>query len=897
MALYKYNDVVIQEPPAGLIDDTYKYAMILAAYSGGVFAQAMYIVSQTPSWYRAPYEGMDGMYGIYPTDPTINVKIGIYSPADGWVDVMETPISAAGGCMPDGSFDGEAQLLTWANFDIPNGSADSSDIYLTASEPELYFPKMYRYGDVLLPEFPNGYPDDTYKHATIISLVDDGVPTYALILTTTPCYTSTVDGALLLLETDPTALCLLGQFVPETGCWVMATSASIADLGINLGAFNILWTNTDILSGSPDSTEVYYAGSDQMLYDLKYYQYNDAIAAELPLGYPNAEYPYMYIVNQTYADADMYALYISPTKFYTVDSDGLKSFTPENTSSAVKGYVLGSGNKIWSYMVEIPAAEIGVDFGKNANGTTTLKWSNVDVPDGSVDSTTLYLAASEPVEHKVSKPIPEVIEPTGKVFKYGDVILPEFPSDILEDFPYRVVYTRNKYDDAAWSYLAVCKNPIYAAWTDEADYVEVGTVLEDSKSVLRYTYNVITGSWEFVQEVGALGICDGLKKSNRLETLNWSNSDIYRWDFNNNVSLTEIYFKASEPVLYEPKYKFYRGMLLPELPSEALESHPYCIISNIGSNSQLWDHDGYIAYFASSKWYLTPGDNYDVIQPIDASEHIKAIPYDVVNGIWGGPISTIEYSQDSLAKHLQNLDDRHSSTSNNWIYWSNTDIPNGSSDATDIYLEATEAIDHVDRDSSSYYNGALIVDYPSELHVEKPYALIVKQYISAPAYNMEMSVYILVMSNTKGYVNAEKTQLMISGQDVMYGFNMDLSNNSTEWLSIGEEHFGTGSSSNDGDVEIVSLTNTNDGGMTREISVVWSNYDLTVGRDGSEIYLAASNPISENQRMLIKYASMMKLAEQARKFRNTTDRLGFDDILSIFKNPLSSIKKAEEGLF
>lgn len=395
MALYNYNNAILPEMPA--VDSDYPYAAILK-------------------------RDMD--YYLYLTDKKGQYKSG----TNEWVFLAGTSLKAhelgSGMWMledtmtlpSDTSLHASVFTGIWANYDIVHTS-DSSQVKFAGSEAELYFPKIYRYGDVLLPEVLNGYPGEGYNHTVIIANPgDDGVE-YALVATTTQCF---ADG--ILVEADESSIALLAQFNAQTGSWEWVNDAPLTEVGLDLSTIEILWTSTDILNGSPDSTEVYFAASEPLVYDLKYYYYNDVFASELPFGYPN-EYPYAYFLNVPQSNAaDITMLILSKSTFYIMASgDTRKSFVSVDSAAESIAYFLGSEINLWNTYIAGKASQFHCDVVVPEDYTkfpAALLWANIDVPDGSADSSTLYLAGSEPVEYNVNPEPEEPDDPSADV-KYS----------------------------------------------------------------------------------------------------------------------------------------------------------------------------------------------------------------------------------------------------------------------------------------------------------------------------------------------------------------------------------------------------------------------------------------------------------------------------------------------
>lgn len=148
------------------------------------------------------------------------------------------------------------RIPLWANCDIPNGSADSAEIYLPGSEPEP-LGKFY-YNGVLLPGMARNNLAE-YPYCLIRRNSNTG--NYDLLMSDTPWY---------LLESET-----ISRTAGKDVVWYVITidSASTSErwtfsqthTSVNWGddaARPVIWSSHDVPNGSVDATEIYFAGSE-----------------------------------------------------------------------------------------------------------------------------------------------------------------------------------------------------------------------------------------------------------------------------------------------------------------------------------------------------------------------------------------------------------------------------------------------------------------------------------------------------------------------------------------------------------------------------------------------------------------------------------------------------------
>ena len=239
-------------------------------------------------------------------------------------------------------------------------------------------------------------------------------------------------------------------------------------------------------------------------------------------------------------------------------------------------------------------------------------------------------------------------------FYYNGVLLPEIPSDVLANYPYCWI----RYDGANSKYnLIFSKTPWFYTGTnlskgtsDNSPYYSIGFSEQESAT----TWGTATNS---TLEFGLA--------TNR--TVLWSNHNIP----NGSATSPNIYFYGSEPIDKLIKY-YYNGVLLPELPYDALVMYPYaCIRKNndsgyydlIFSKKQPFIHSngnlGYEGETGECSWYQLPIANAESF------------------GKWNFKQNTTTWWELSSTRI---------------VMWSNCDIPNGSATSPNIYFYGSEPV-------------------------------------------------------------------------------------------------------------------------------------------------------------------------------------------------------------
>lgn len=136
-----YNEVLLPEIPSDALAEYPYYVIIRINYKG----QTMYMLSASP----VPlFYGLivSTYYGLLPTDTSDTSKVCSTYQIDensGAYILGDTQSCTEYSCAIGAISESNISELIWTNTDIPNGSADATDIYMYASEPIPYEEKMY----------------------------------------------------------------------------------------------------------------------------------------------------------------------------------------------------------------------------------------------------------------------------------------------------------------------------------------------------------------------------------------------------------------------------------------------------------------------------------------------------------------------------------------------------------------------------------------------------------------------------------------------------------------------------------------------------------------------------------------------------------------------------------
>lgn len=226
---------------------------------------------------------------------------------------------------------------------------------------------------------------------------------------------------------------------------------------------------------------------------------------------------------------------------------------------------------------------------------------------------------------------------------FNGVTLPDLPNVDRRKYPYTTIVS---FLNTELRTLVFSSRPAYVEYTVETAIYKI-VYLAGTK---RKAYNYLITEWSESGE-------DTLENDEYLgegSTVLWSDYDVL------NVNTGEVIHD------YGIKKKYYSGALLPEIPEEIFAEYPYCaVVRQIETNNYM--------LAASKAAYKCLGDNeYKVVSTSDASQPTV---YMLSNVTWNlfGPAGTSLFYTNMFE-----------------IVWTNTDIPNGSATATEIYKKASD---------------------------------------------------------------------------------------------------------------------------------------------------------------------------------------------------------------
>lgn len=264
------------------------------------------------------------------------------------------------------------------------------------------------------------------------------------------------------------------------------------------------------------------------------------------------------------------------------------------------------------------------------------------------------------------KPVPklpacvvEIKTPSGVEYYYNHEQLLEIPSDVVENYPYIIVFR------------SPSNRQLYAStqkpYTHEVDGVLRLTIPEGGW--VRYNYNASADAWVLYAVSTASSYFNFQGQS--AWAVWWSNYDIP----NGSPDAEEIYFPASLPQEEQPAdatHFYYNGVRLPKIPEDVLAEYPYAWIRKHTTSG------AYQLVFATYPWYYNSGAVY-----CSGGEKVTEPWYNIT-------IATADTATEwTFNKNTTGnfpVDDTRP------VLWSNHDIPNGSADATDIYFYGTLAV-------------------------------------------------------------------------------------------------------------------------------------------------------------------------------------------------------------
>lgn len=142
------------------------------------------------------------------------------------------------------------------------------------------------------------------------------------------------------------------------------------------------------------------------------------------------------------------------------------------------------------------------------------------------------------------------------------------------------------------------------------------------------------------------------------------------------------YIRTTETVTEEvPSGKcWFNGVLLPEIPEDVLAEYPYAWIRKDTGTGY------YELFMATGKWYKWVNDSGAIVFGHDDSNNIKWYRIGVASA---ESAEAWTYYQDYSANNFGAATEARS------VVWSNHDIPNGSADATEIYLEGSKPVEEL----------------------------------------------------------------------------------------------------------------------------------------------------------------------------------------------------------
>ena len=127
-----------------------------------------------------------------------------------------------------------------------------------------------------------------------------------------------------------------------------------------------------------------------------------------------------------------------------------------------------------------------------------------------------------------------------------------------------------------------------------------------------------------------------------------------------------------------PKMYYYNGVLLPELPADALAQYPYAWIRD-NTTSGYYD-----LLMSSSPWWCSTNTSSNVT--ISTENYTQGIQWYRTQKSAASSAIVWTFNQ------VWNTSGGFGAESNRPVFWSNHDIPNGSATATEIYFEGSEPV-------------------------------------------------------------------------------------------------------------------------------------------------------------------------------------------------------------
>lgn len=285
---------------------------------------------------------------------------------------------------------------------------------------------------------------------------------------------------------------------------------------------------------------------------------------------------------------------------------------------------------------------------------------------------------------------------------------------------------------------------------------------------------------------------------------------------------------------------YYNGVLLPEIPSDVLTEYPYAFIYYYPENFRLC--------CTKSQCYWN-----GAINLVDTTGDVKLFIYNEtedVFDVW----ETIAGNVFSIA-----INEEH-------LLWTNTDILNGSADATDIYMY--NSVPHSGK--KYYYNGVQAPELPIAALSEYPYCLTWSLFLNISGYVATINQFIF--SKHQAYVSDIDSKLYFTEETeyVMYMYDEEL-----------DAFIFNGAGADSGGLDI---------GLSDEYticSIPWSNTNVLKGSaDSTEVYLKGSDPYTEDTLFNIKAKTMLDFGNIARTLDDTNSikPLTIEEMKVVFGN-------------
>lgn len=273
-------------------------------------------------------------------------------------------------------------------------------------------------------------------------------------------------------------------------------------------------------------------------------------------------------------------------------------------------------------------------------------------------------------------------------YYYGGVLLPEIP--VVEGYPYQVIFKQVTVSDGSISYgLYSTEQPLYG----------IKSTLYENVTTLAQTANVQYWKHSFTESLGWYNYSGASSAATNLVNVGdtgtgtemylftpiWSNYDIHI----DPTDGDEIFFTASEPVLYVPELvdpMYYNGVLLPKIPED--ESKPYKYI--VYMNMPAYNMERYVCIPTDSQLYV---DVFDPILGLYPSNNGTTEMYDNIPGE-GATWTKNEEQALTAGEVIIPLGTADGATYE--LIWSNVDVPNGA-ESTEIYLAASDPVPYEEK--------------------------------------------------------------------------------------------------------------------------------------------------------------------------------------------------------